>query len=80
MKQRDEHIRLLFELRNAMIHNSGDLGLNRNPNALVEARAYLASAKHLQLSPQLTTPFFSLHGTRAELHPNLYFAVRLCML
>lgn len=80
LKGRDQHVRLLFELRNALIHNSGDISKNTNRNALQLAKHYLAQNLHLELSPELSVPFYSLHGPLVKLAPSLYFALRLCML
>jgi len=80
LKGRNEHIKLLFELRNALIHNSGDLSKNKYRKALQLAENYLAQNHHLELSPELSVPFFSLHGPLIKLTPSLYFALRLCML
>lgn len=80
LKGRDEHIRLLFELRNALIHNSGDLSKNNNKNALAIAQSYLTNNLHLGLSQKLPGSFFSLQGSNVKLAPSIYFALRLCML
>jgi len=80
LKGRDDHICLLFELRNAVIHNAGDLSRNTNKKALLLAEDYLARNLQLQLSPELSVPFFSLSESVVRLQPSLYFALRLCML
>lgn len=80
MKAKNKHVSLLFEIRNSLIHNAGDMALNRNRKALGEAQKYLTSATHTALSPELNCPFFSLTGTVVELQPSIYFALRLCML
>jgi hypothetical protein len=79
LRQKNEHIQVLFEIRNALIHNDGDIGRNRNQSALPMAEAYLATGKHNQLSAQLGGPFFSVSGTKVRLLPSLNFALRLCM-
>lgn len=80
LKAKDEHVRLLFEIRNALIHNAGDMALNRNTKALGDAQRYLSNASHATLSPEIGSPFFSLTGTVVELQPSIYFSLRLCML
>ena len=39
LRQKNEHVRLLFEIRNALIHNAGNMALNRNTTALVRAKS-----------------------------------------
>jgi hypothetical protein len=80
LRNKNEHVKLLFEIRNALIHNAGNLALNRKPTALADAQTYLQTKGHLRLSPELTQPFFSLKGSVVKLEPGMYFAVRLCML
>jgi hypothetical protein len=78
-KNSTEHIQVLFEIRNALIHNNGDLAKNRNSKALVDAQAYLAKSKHLDLSSSLASPYFSIVGTVVKLQPSIHFALRLFM-
>lgn len=80
LKKKNEHIGLLFEIRNALIHNGGDMAMNRNAQALQNARNYLNLARHRDISQNLDAPYFSLAGTIVELQGNIYFALRLCML
>jgi hypothetical protein len=70
---------MLFETRNALVHNSGDMALNKSPKALAMAKTYLADSRHCDISPNLASPFFSLMGSKVRLSPNIYFAIRLCM-
>lgn len=79
LKLKNEHIRQLFEIRNALIHNGGNLALNRNSNAVLSAQNYLNQGRHKNISQNLDAPYFSLIGTTVELQSNIYFALRLCM-
>lgn len=79
-KQKSEHVKLLFEIRNALVHNAGDIALNRNTSALPSAQSYLQNQGHLRLSANLTDPYFTLNGSVVTLQPGIYFALRLCML
>ena len=78
-KGSNEHIQVLFEIRNALIHNCGDIALNTSSTALSKARAYLANSKHSEISSNLDGPFFTLIGSKVSLSPSIYFAIRLCM-
>ena len=75
----NEHIQVLFEIRNALIHNCGDMALNKKSTALSKAQVYLANSRHGEISPNLDAPFFSLNGSMVSLSPGIYFAIRLCM-
>ena len=78
LKGPTQHTRVLFELRNAVIHNSGDLSRNNSRGALADCQFYLQNETNLALSPGLE-PFFALHGARVELLPSVFLALRLCM-
>lgn len=80
LKGTNEHIRLLFEIRNALIHNNGDMSLNRNSNSLHDAENYIQENRHKDLSEKLDSPYFSLNGTVVTLKANIYHALRLCMI
>jgi hypothetical protein len=79
LKKKNEHIRMLFEIRNALIHNGGDMALNRNSSALISAQNYLNQDRHKDISQNLDSPYFSLTDTVVVLQSNIYFALRLCM-
>ncbi len=76
----DEHVDVLFEIRNALIHNAGDLAKNRNSRAVDMARTYLREARHSSLSTNIPAAFFSLTGTVVTLQANVFLALRICML
>jgi hypothetical protein len=79
LRAKNEHVQVLFEIRNALIHNDGDIARNKNKRALSMASAYLAAAKHTQLSTKLDEPFFAICDTKVRLLPGLNYALRLCM-
>lgn len=79
LRRNNIHIEVLFEIRNAVIHNDGDISRNRNASALSLATGYLASKQYLLLSKELKEPFFSISGTHVALLPNLNYALRFCM-
>jgi hypothetical protein len=80
LKGANEHITVLFDIRNALVHNGSDLSKNTKKSALAEANDYLANNKHLALSKELNGPFFSLSGSMVRLESNVLFALRLCMI
>jgi hypothetical protein len=80
LKGANEHITVLFDIRNALVHNGGDLSRNIKKSALAEADDYLTNRKHLSLSKELNGPFFSLSGSMVRLEPNVLFALRQCMI
>jgi hypothetical protein len=79
LKGKNEHVNVLFDIRNALIHNSGDIAKNSKQTALNEAKAYLADHKHTSLSANLSSEFFSLKGSQVALHGNVLYAIRLCL-
>ncbi|MDD2765353.1 MAG: hypothetical protein PHE83_15425 [Opitutaceae bacterium] len=79
LKGSDEHISVLFDIRNALVHNGGDLSKNTKKTALTEATDYLANSKHRKLSNQFKNPFFSLSGSVVSIKSDILFALRLCM-
>jgi hypothetical protein len=80
LKGTNVHIRLLFEIRNAFIHNKGDMALNRNSDSLQDAINYIQDNGHKDLSDKLDSPYFSINGSVVKLENNLYYALRLCMI
>jgi hypothetical protein len=56
----------LREIRNAVVHNAGDLAKNRNPHSLSLVQGYLSdltSGKVPSMHTEPLKPFFSLHGS-----------------
>jgi hypothetical protein len=56
----------LREMRNAVVHNNGDLSLNRNTNSLGLVQRYLSdltSGLIPSMHSEPLRPFFSLHGS-----------------
>ena len=56
----------LREMRNAVVHNGGDLAKNRNPNSLSLVQTYLSdltSGNVPSMHTEPLKPFFSLHGS-----------------
>ena len=80
LKGANQHIKVIFELRNAFIHNNCDISQNRNNNAFNEASNYLSNQEYLQLSSDMDKPFFSLNGSMVEFNEGILFAIRLCLL
>lgn len=79
LKATNEHTSVLFDIRNALIHNGGDLLKNNKKTALTEAQDYLLKDKHNLLSSEIITPFFVLNGSNVKLLPNVLFAIRICL-
>jgi hypothetical protein len=80
LKGKDEHIRLLFEIRNALIHNNGDLALNHNQQSLTNATKYIEQNRHTEISEELDSTYFSMNGTVVELDRNISYVLRLFMI
>lgn len=56
----------LREMRNAIVHNGGDLAKNRKPNSLSLVQGYLSDLSSGNVSSNHSEPlkpFFSLHGS-----------------
>lgn len=65
----DAEIEALREMRNAVIHNSGDLSLNKNASSLSLVRSYLANLSAgsvASMHDKPLRPFFTLHGSRVQ--------------
>jgi hypothetical protein len=57
----------LREMRNAVVHNSDDLALNKNTRSVALVTDYLAdlaAGKVASANPEPLRPFFSLDGTK----------------
>jgi hypothetical protein len=80
LKGKDDHLRLLFEIRNALIHNNGDLALNKNKKSLTKAKKYIAENRYTEISTKLDSTYFSLDSTVVELHSNISYVLRLFMI
>lgn len=80
LKSASDHVKILFELRNAFIHNQCDISKNRNGKALEMSRMYLANNQYRDLSPEIHVPFFRLDGNIVRFHENILFVIRLCLL
>ena len=78
VKATDEHNTVLFDIRNTLIHNAGDLSRNRKSTTLSDAEDYLRNNKHLNLSVEIQQPFFTLSGSIVKLEPNILYVIRLC--
>ena len=77
-KAQNPHTKVLFELRNAYVHNSCNIAQNRNSNALALARNYLSAKTYRQLSLDLR-PYYRLAGTLVQFEPPILLAIRLCL-
>lgn len=80
LKGINEHVSVLFDIRNALVHNGGDISKNDKKTALTEAQDYLLKRKHSTLSDQLDNPYFSLSGSMVKLEGNVLFAIHLCLI
>ena len=80
LKGTNSHVKLIFELRNAFVHNGCDISKNYNKNALNLARYYLQNSEHTLLSANIGGPFFSFQGNLVKFNSNLLFAIRLCLI
>lgn len=81
LKGSSNHIRVIFELRNAFIHNECDISKNRKSSALTDAQNYLNNQEFNTLFQQIDrNPFFELQGENVIFKPNIIGAIRNCLL
>lgn len=75
MKRKDEHWETFREIRNALIHNQGNVTKNNNKKALEILTTYLESEKYKKLSENLSS-FYRIDDSIVTLNSGIYFAVR----
>ena len=76
-----DHIKVLFELRNAFIHNQCDISKNRNSSAYALAQNYLNSKEYENLfQPGDSRPFYDLNSTNIIFNNGVISAIRMCLL
>lgn len=81
LKNETIHTRILFELRNAFIHNQCNISNNHNPKALPLAQEYLSEKRYSQLFPNIDDrPFYKLNGNVVEFNDHIIGAIRMCLL
>jgi len=81
LKGSSNHIRVIFELRNAFIHNECDISKNRNLSAFTDAQNYLENHEFDNLfKPIDRHPFLVLQGNKVIFKPNIIGAIRNCLL
>jgi len=79
LKGSSNHIKVIFELRNAFIHNECDISRNRNSSALIVAQNYLSNQEYNTLISN-DYPFFELQNNKVIFHPSINGAIRNCLL
>lgn len=80
LKGTNQHVKIIFELRNAFIHNGCDISKNNDKSAFLDASNYLTNKEYSSLSPDMSTPYFSLDGSIVEFNEGILFAIRLCLI
>jgi len=81
LKNSSQHIKIIFELRNAFIHNECDISSNRSSTAYTDAYNYLINEKFNTLFPPIDrNPFFELQEHRVIFKPKIIEAIRNCLL
>ena len=78
LKGTTNHIKNIFELRNAFVHNNLDISKNTNENARATAADYLARHLYKQPPLEMDGPYYDLQGTKVILNRHLYLAIRKC--
>ncbi len=80
LKGMTNHIKVIFELRNAFIHNEFDLSQNRNSSALIDAQNYLSNQEYDSLlRPIDSYAFYSLQGSKVIFKQGIVGAIRMCL-
>jgi|TARA_B110001469_G_C9399909_1_gene205596 hypothetical protein len=77
--EKNEHIKLIFELRNAFVHNGFDLTKNRDKKAFSMASEYLSDNQHLHLNGEISGPYFSLNGNKVVFNSGILHAITLIL-
>ena len=75
MKRKDEHCNTFREIRNALIHNQGNVIKNNNKKALGILTTYLEGEKYKKLSESLSS-FYRIDDSVVTLNLEIYLAVR----
>jgi hypothetical protein len=79
LRNRDIHTQILCEIRNALIHNSGDLSKNRNKKSLKWVENYSDNQTWLSLS-QNAFCYFRLSGSVVEIDGGITNFIRLILI
>jgi hypothetical protein len=80
-KWSNEHVDILFEIRNAFVHNQCDISKNNNKNALLFAQSYLEKEEYKKLlQPPELGPFFTLDKNKVVFQSEIFLAIRMCLL
>ena len=80
LKGSNQHIKVLFELRNAYVHNNCDISLNKNQNAQQVAIDYLTNNEFKNSPVKIDNPFYELQDTKVIFNRGIYIAIRKCLL
>lgn len=67
-----DHLKVLFELRNAFVHNDRDLSENNNQDALNLCEMYLENQSYKKITGDKKNAFYQLNNTHVVLNDNLY--------
>jgi hypothetical protein len=79
LKNRNQHIRVIQELRNAFIHNNCDITKNRNKKSLNMCKEYLMNNSHYELGED-AKDFFFLENNNVIFKKSILMAIRLCLI
>lgn len=79
-KGENGHVKILFEIRNAFIHNECDISKNSNSRALLSAQRYLENEEYKKLYRRADSgPFFTLDGKKVVFQNGIFLAIRMCL-
>lgn len=80
LKNSNIHTKLIFELRNAFIHNDFDISKNRNKKAYLDAVNYLKHKEYKKSPLKLENSFFDLNVTKVVFKGEIHRAIQMCLL
>ena len=79
LKWKDDHTSTLVELRNAFIHNDGDISKNSNKKALENAHQYLVNEDFRMPPLEMTNSYYCIENSKVILNDGIFIAIRKCL-
>ncbi|MBV1710098.1 MAG: hypothetical protein KMY54_09590 [Erysipelothrix sp.] len=78
-KNIDIHTKALFIVRNALVHNSGDVSKNHSKKDLGAIISYINNSDYKKLDKEINTPFL-LIGNTIQLQDGVYSLIKHCLM
>ena len=76
----DEHMKVIYQLRNAYVHNDFDLSKNRNKKALELCSTYNERETFKEIKGYNGNAFFELSESKAVFNESVFFYIRCILL